>query len=64
MTQTGISPGAGGNLAHTPKNDNRLELLDAEIEKLAAIAGQGEDVQVKYLLLITQAAFDAFTSIE
>jgi hypothetical protein len=58
MTQTGASPGAGGTLAHNPTNDTRFADLVAQVEGLAAIAGQGEDVQVKYLLLITQSAFD------
>jgi hypothetical protein len=58
MTQTGASPGAGGNLVHAPTNDTRFADLVDNVEKLATVAGQGADVQVKYLLLITQAAFD------
>ena len=63
MTQTGTSnttgsPSAGGNLAHAAKNDTRFEQLTGTVEQLAAVAGQGVDVQVKYLLLITQNAFD------
>ena len=63
MTQPGAShstssPSAGGTLAHSPTNDTRFADLVTQVEGLAAIAGQGEDVQVKYLLLITQSAFD------
>ena len=63
MTQTGTSnstssPSAGGNLAHAAKNDTRFEQLTGTVEQLAAVAGQGADVQVKYLLLITQNAFE------
>jgi len=58
VTQTGASPSAGGNLAHQPTNDTRFADLVGQVENLAAVAGQGSDVQVKYLLLITQNAFD------
>jgi hypothetical protein len=40
------------------KNDTRFDDLLSESEKLGGIAGQGEDVQVKHLLLVTQAAFE------
>ena len=63
MTQTGTSnstssPSAGGNLAHAAKNDTRFEQLTGTVEQLAVVAGQGADVQVTYLLLITQNAFE------
>jgi len=45
-------------LVHDTKNDTRFDDLLVESEKLGTLAGQGEDVQVKHLLLVTQAAFE------
>lgn len=55
---TGISPSAGGNLAHTATNDNRFEQLIELSTTLGVAAGQGEDVQIKHLLAVTQSAFE------
>lgn len=47
-----------GNLTHSPTNDHRFQdLLDAT-EQLGGIVGQSEDVQIKHLLLVAQAAFE------
>lgn len=58
MSNTGTSPSAGGNLAHTPQNDQRFTQFLERTEALATIAGQGADVQVKHLLDVTQMAFE------
>jgi len=55
---TGTSPGAGGNLAHAPGNDTRFAALLELSTTLGATTGQAEDVQVKHLLAVTQAAFE------
>lgn len=47
-----------GNLSHSPVNDTRYQDLIALTEELAAVAGQGADVQVKHLLAVTQSAFE------
>lgn len=58
------APGAGGNLQHSPSNDpdvirkEKFAALTGTIETLGTAAGQGADVQVKYLLQMTQAAFE------
>lgn len=58
MAQSGTSPGAGGNLAHGATNDTRFADLLALSETLGATVGMAEDVQVKHLLAVTQAAFE------
>lgn len=47
------------SLVHNTKNDQRFDILLEESEKLGVITGQGDDVQVKHYLLVTQAAFEA-----
>ena len=51
MSNTGTAPAHG-------VNDNRFELLLQTSRELGAVKGQGEDVQVKHLLSVTQAAFE------
>lgn len=55
---TGTAPGAGGNLAHNPTNDTRFHELLTTTRTLGATKGQGEDVQIRHLLSVTQAAFE------
>lgn len=55
---TGTSPGAGGNLAHLATNDNRYHALLELTDKLGATTGEAEDVRIKHLLAVTQAAFE------
>lgn len=58
------APAAGGNLSHSPTNDpdvlrkEKFTALATTIDTLATQAGQGADVQVKYLLQMAQAAFE------
>jgi len=55
---TGISPSAGGNLAHGSSNDTRFQDLLALTEDLGKRQAQGEDVQIQHLLAVTQNAFE------
>lgn len=47
-----------GNLSHSPKNDTRFDDLLELSAQFGIAQAQGEDVQIKHLLAVTQAAFE------
>lgn len=53
----GVSPGAGGNLTHSPSNDNRWDMLNELTQTLGTQSGLGADVQIKFMLAVTDAAY-------
>ena len=61
---TGISPGAGGNLAHSPSNDpdiqrtQKWDTLLNDTRELGAIKGRGEDARAQHLMKVIQAAYE------
>ena len=63
LTQ-GISPSAGGNLAHTPSNDpdvqraQKWDTLLNDTRELGALKGRGEDARAQHLMKVIQAAYE------
>ncbi len=57
-TSQHVAQSAGGNLAHAPGNDTRFGALLELSGKLGATVGEADDVQIKLLLAVVQAAFE------